>query len=151
MRPAIGFLRWRSVLAWAALAAVLAGCGLSQAPQVIVLTGGGSVASAAGGSAAGGGAIDLVAGEEAYLGTCAACHGDNGKGMPGLGKDLVTPSDWFKEQDDAALLAFLKQGRPSSDPLNTTKVDMPPRGGNPAFSEDDLKSIIAYLRSIQEQ
>jgi disulfide bond formation protein DsbB len=48
------------------------------------------------------------------------------------------------------MLAFLQTGRPASDPLNTTGVDMPPRGGNPAFSDNDLKNIVAYLRTIQQ-
>ena len=48
--------------------------------------------------------------------------------------------------DDA--LAFVKKGRSTSDPLNTTKVDMPPKGGNPALSDDDVLDIISYLRFL---
>lgn len=93
---------------------------------------------------------DAVKGREAYSSTCVSCHGADAKGMIGLGKSLVTPTDWMKAQSDQALLDFLKLGRPATDALNTTKVDMPPKGGNPALTEDDLKNIIAYIRSIQK-
>ncbi len=92
---------------------------------------------------------DSVAGREIFVGTCVSCHGADAKGVPGLGKDLTT-STWTPEQSDEDLLAFLLTGRPSSDPLNTTGVDMPPKGGNPALTEDDLKNVVAYLRSIHQ-
>lgn len=117
-----------------ALALTLAACG-----------GGGDAKSGAKGSAG-----DATKGKTVFLGTCAACHGPDAKGIIGLGKNLVTPTDWMKKQDDAALVAFIKKGRPASDPLNTTKVDMPPRGGNPAMSDDDIVNVVAYLRTIQK-
>lgn len=92
---------------------------------------------------------DADAGRGAFVSTCVSCHGQDAKGVTGLGKDL-TSSTWILEQTDEELLAFLQAGRPSSDPLNTTGVDMPPKGGNPALSEDDLKNIVAYLRTIHE-
>src|SRR5262249_38319697 len=46
-------------------------------------------------------------------------------------------------------LDFVKVGRQPWDPLNTTKVQMPPRGGNPMLSDDDLRDIIAYVRTLQ--
>ena len=92
---------------------------------------------------------DAEAGREAYLTTCVTCHGADAKGIPGLGKDL-TASEFLRAQTDEQVLAFLQTGRRASDPLNTTGVDMPPRGGNPAFTDDDLKNIITYLRTIQQ-
>ncbi len=91
---------------------------------------------------------DPSAGRNAFLTTCATCHGADAKGIPGLGKDLTT-SEFLHSQTDDQMLAFLLAGRPAGDPLNTTGVDMPPRGGNPAFSDGDLKNIIAFLRTIQ--
>lgn len=122
------------VLSMATLMAV-AGCGGNQAK------GGGGGAAIAG---------DAVQGKEIFMGTCVSCHGQDAKGLPGLGKSLVTKSDWMKKQSDEALLAFLKTGRTASDPENTTKVDMPPKGGNPALTEDDLKNLVTYVRSIQK-
>jgi disulfide bond formation protein DsbB len=92
---------------------------------------------------------DATAGSQVFAGTCSACHGPDAKGVPGLGKDLTT-STFVAENSDAELLAFVKTGRPASDPLNTTGVDMPPKGGNPALTDQDLINVIAYLRSIHE-
>jgi disulfide bond formation protein DsbB len=91
---------------------------------------------------------DATAGQAAYTATCVACHGPDAKGVTGLGKDLTT-SQFLNERTDEEMLAFLLAGRPASDPLNTTGVDMPPKGGNPAMTEDDLKNIVAYLRTLQ--
>jgi len=90
---------------------------------------------------------DPVAGRQAFLATCVACHGQEAKGVPGLGKDLTT-SEFLHSQTDEQMLAFLIAGRPASDPLNTTGVDMPPRGGNPVFTDTDLQNIVSYLRTL---
>jgi disulfide bond formation protein DsbB len=34
------------------------------------------------------------------------------------------------------------------DPLNTTGIDMPGKGGNPALTDDNILAIIAYLRTL---
>lgn len=151
MRPRFPFPRWGYALAGAVLAGVLVACSAVHEPQVIILAGGGISTSTAMDDESSGGDVSLARGERAYQEVCAACHGADGHGLPGLGKDLVTPSDWFKEQDDESLVQFLKVGRPAFDPLNTTKVDMPPRGGNPALTDDDLMAIVLYLRSLQEE
>ena len=89
-------------------------------------------------------------GKALFATTCAACHGPEGKGVQGLGKDMTT-STFIAEKSDEEMLAFVKTGRPISDPLNTTKVDMPPKGGNPALTDDQLKDIIAFIRAIHVQ
>jgi disulfide bond formation protein DsbB len=93
---------------------------------------------------------DADAGEAAYATTCIACHGPEAKGVEGLGKDLTT-SEFVQDNTDDELVAFIKTGRPSGDPLNTTGVDMPPKGGNPALTDDDIYNIVAFLRSIHVQ
>ncbi len=92
---------------------------------------------------------DAVAGKGAYDKTCVSCHGPDAKGMTGLGKDLTT-SEFVKSKTNQELVEFFKVGRPSGDPLNTTGVDMPPRGGNPALTDTDLLNIAAFVRSLQE-
>jgi disulfide bond formation protein DsbB len=79
---------------------------------------------------------------------CAACHGPDGRGLPGLGLDLIA-SQFVDENDDEALLNFVLIGRPVWDPANTTGVDMPPKGGNPALTDEDILKIIAYLRTLR--
>lgn len=92
---------------------------------------------------------DAVAGEPLFQSTCAACHGPDAKGMPNLGKDLTT-STFLSETSDADFLEFIKMGRPASHPDNTTGVDMPPKGGNPALDDEDIMDIIAYVRTLHE-
>ena len=93
-------------------------------------------------------AADVVNGQQNFAATCASCHGPDAKGMPNLGKDL-TVSQFVKDNSDAEMVAFLLVGRPASDPLNTVGVDMPPKGGNPALTDQDLLDIVAYVRSLQ--
>lgn len=92
---------------------------------------------------------DATRGKELFVGTCAACHGPTAEGIPGLGKDLTT-SEFVAGLSDAELLEFIKKGRPIDDPLNTTGVEMPPRGGNMTLTDDDLRDIIAYIRSLHK-
>ena len=92
----------------------------------------------------------IAHGSKLFIGTCTACHGKDARGLPKLGKDLVA-SEFGKKLDDDAMLAFLKRGRDVSDPLNTTQTAMPPKGGNPALSDDDLLDVISYVRSLQKQ
>ena len=90
---------------------------------------------------------DAVHGEEMFASTCSACHGPGGVGIEGLGKDM-TQSEFIAGQTDADLITFIKLGRGTGDPLNTTGVDMPPKGGNPSLSEEDLNDIVTYIRTI---
>jgi mono/diheme cytochrome c family protein len=92
-------------------------------------------------------AAKVKAGESIFQSVCAACHGFNAKGIPGLGKPLIG-SQFANSLSDDDLLAFIQKGRPVTDPLNTTGVMMPPRGGNPSLKDDDLRNVIAYIRSL---
>jgi disulfide bond formation protein DsbB len=92
---------------------------------------------------------DAAHGKTVYDTTCVACHGPDAKGLPNLGKDLTT-SEFVASQSDADLVNFIKTGRPIGDPLNTTGVEMPARGGNPALTDQDLADVVAYLRTLQQ-
>ncbi len=92
---------------------------------------------------------NATSGKTHFDGTCSACHGVDAKGLPALGKDL-TNSDFVKNQSDMELVEFIKIGRPASHPDNTTGVDMLPKGGNPALSEQQLYDIVAYIRTLEE-
>jgi cytochrome c5 len=91
----------------------------------------------------------IAEGETLYGQTCFACHGPDGKGLPNLGKDL-TISEFVKSSSDAELLAYVLEGRTADDPLNTTGIAMPPKGGFSFLTNDDINSITAFIRSIQE-
>ena len=86
-------------------------------------------------------------GRDLFIGMCSSCHGANGEGMDGLGKPFTT-SQFIKDSTDKEIITLVKMGRPIWDAANTTGVDMPPKGGNPAMSDDDLNNIISYIRSI---
>ena len=152
---------WRKgALAAAGLAAVLAGGGCDGGGDVAVsrnLAGAHGVppdvaaASVAdwAGDAAGAGdlAIDVDDGRQLYLGSCAACHGAGGQGMPNQGPDL-RGSAFVAGSTDDELLADLAAGRPAGDPQNKSGLPMPPRGGNPSLSDRHLGQIVKYLRTV---
>lgn len=91
----------------------------------------------------------IAEGGSLFRQTCFACHGPDGKGLPNLGKDLTT-SEFVQSSTDAELLIYVLEGRAADDPLNTTGVAMPPKGGFSFLTEDNINSIIAFIRSIQE-
>ncbi len=86
-------------------------------------------------------------GRDLYVSSCSSCHGANGEGMEGLGKAFVG-SDFVASKTDKELMTMIKMGRPIWDAENTTGIDMPPKGGNPALSDDELADIITFLRAI---
>jgi len=92
---------------------------------------------------------DVAQGQSFFQLTCAACHGPDAHGIPGLGKNLTT-STFVHGLSDVELRTFISNGRQPFDPLNTTGILMPPRGGNPALTDADLDKIIAFIRSRAE-
>lgn len=92
---------------------------------------------------------DAALGRDVFMQTCVACHGANGFGMPGLGKSLVH-SDFVADIPDAALVAFVIKGREPTDPANTTKMAMPPRGGNAKLTDADIAAVVQYVRGLQD-
>lgn len=79
--------------------------------------------------------------------SCIACHGKNGTGVANLGADLVH-SSFVSTKSDQELIAFIKKGRLPTDPETKMKLNMPPKGGNPALNDKQLADVVAYLRSL---
>ena len=120
----------------AALALALAACGYSDTGEDTTTTaGGGDV----------GGATE---GQQIFKSTCAACHGQNAEGIDGLGTQLSN-SSFIQDQSDDDLIAFIVVGRPATDPDNTTGIAMPPKGGNPSLTDQDIADVVDYLRTLQ--
>ena len=90
-----------------------------------------------------------IPGAATFLAYCSSCHGPDGEGLPGLGKSL-SESAFTKAKSDAELVAFIKTGRPLWDAENTTGLDMPPKGGNPALNDDEIDVIVTFIRAIQK-
>ncbi|MEZ4667595.1 MAG: cytochrome c [Anaerolineae bacterium] len=94
---------------------------------------------------------DPVAGKKVYQTACVACHGPDARGVANLGKSLhPSDSDFVSSRTDDELVEYIKVGRRVDDPLNTTGIDMPPKGGNPALTEEDMYNIVAYMRTLDE-
>lgn len=89
----------------------------------------------------------VTRGKTLFSQTCSVCHGPDGKGVPNLGKDLVD-SKFIAQQTDDQLLEYVQKGRAANDPLNTTGIAMPARAGNPSLTDDQIRDIIAYIRTI---
>jgi cytochrome c5 len=90
-----------------------------------------NVPPAAAAPAAGGG--DAAKGKAVYDASCVACHGAGVAGAPKLG-------------DKAAWAARLKQGVPALyEAALKGKGAMPPKGGNMALSEGDVKAAVDFL------
>ncbi len=97
-------------------------------------------------------AIELTehAGYDLFIASCAACHGQGAEGIEGQGLPLIT-SGYVRGTSDTDLVGFIKRGRPMWDASNTTGLDMPPKGGNPAITDEQLLQIITYIRALQEE
>ncbi len=91
---------------------------------------------------------DADAGATLFAVTCASCHGAKAEGVQGLGAGLHS-NEFIKNLSDAELVEYLKVGRPADDPKNTVGIPMPPKGGNPNLTDDDLLDITAFLRTLQ--
>lgn len=75
---------------------------------------------------------------------CVACHGPDARGVQGLGLNLVE-SKLVADSSPAALIVFLKEGRPADAPDNVTGVPMPSFAW---MSDADLTEVAAYLKSL---
>jgi cytochrome c5 len=73
--------------------------------------------------------------ETIYKATCMACHGAGVLGAPKFG-------------DKAAWTPRAAKGKPAlyTNAINGFKM-MPPRGGNPALKDDELKAVVDYMLS----
>ena len=124
--------------------------------QLIILVAGLSLALAACGGTSSGAtdttdapaveAGDPAAGIDVYKSTCRNCHGADLQGVAGLGRPLA-PSLFVVENTEDELAAFIAIGRPADVPDNTQGVAMPPKGGNPSLSAQDLLNVAAYLKA----
>ena len=94
-----------------------------------------------------GSGADAASGETLFASTCAACHGQGGVGIDGLGPSMIG-NVFIAGLSDDELGEFIVVGRPADHPDNTTGIAMPPKGGNPALGGDDIDDIVAYLREL---
>lgn len=91
-----------------------------------------------------------VAGQELYLLYCASCHGRAGEGVVGLAPDMRS-SEFIATRIDEELIHFIKVGRTPNDPLNSSGLAMPAKGGYPSLTDEDLQLIVNHVRTLQKQ
>ena len=87
-------------------------------------------------------------GKAIFKKTCVACHGENGEGIEGLGKDW-TKSEYIANSTDEELVEFLKVGRTLDDPMSSGNAIMPPKGGDPTLNDEDLRNVVLFMRTLQ--
>lgn len=84
---------------------------------------------------------DPAHGEKIYHTTCVACHGEDGKGVVPGAPDFTDPKGPLA-QGDQVLLNHMEYGYRAPGAL----MAMPPKGGNPALTDQDFRDVLAYLR-----
>jgi disulfide bond formation protein DsbB len=91
-------------------------------------------------------AATVQRGDQLYREACAACHGIDARGVANLGNQLAG-SDFILSKTDAEVLAVIREGRDLTHPDNTTGLVMPPSGGRPDLSDQDMLAIVAFIRA----
>ena len=82
-------------------------------------------------------------GRQLYDQTCAVCHGADASGaMPGV-PDLTARHGVLTKPDPELLRSLVNGTQTPGVPLA-----MPPRGGNPALTDADLRATLDYLRRL---
>jgi len=78
-------------------------------------------------------------------GICFTCHGQDAKGVPGLGADL-TDKEWTHSDGTYEdIVATILKGA-----TNAAGAVMPPRGG-PPLTDDQVKAVAAYVWSLSNR
>lgn len=94
--------------------------------------------------------LSIEAGQQLYELNCAGCHGLAGEGYPGLGYPLVESLFFTTNRyTDEEILAFVRVGRTADSPDSLIGRVMPPSGGNPALSDQQILAIIRYIRGLK--
>lgn len=90
----------------------------------------------------------LAHGQQLAGQSCSSCHGQDFEGVKSLGPAL-TDNDFIQDHADDELIDFIKEGRSKDDPDSETGIAMPPYGGNPRLTNDDLADIVLFLRTLK--
>ncbi len=91
---------------------------------------------------------DPTKGEQLFKQYCSACHGQDAKGIQGVGTSLVN-NQFIKDRSIPDLVQFVIEGRPANHPDNKTGIPMPPRGGFDFLTDEEITDIVAYLKTLE--
>ena len=81
--------------------------------------------------------VDLEAGKEIYADNCAACHGDDGRGLRELGAPNLTDAAYLYGHSIAAIEAQVANGRNGVMPAWTGRLD-----------QATMKSLAVYVHTL---
>lgn len=89
----------------------------------------------------------VAEGKKLFAGTglCAACHGPEGKGVPGLGASLADRRWAHSDGSFDAIVKQVLEGVPADK--STTGVAMPPKGGS-QLSDEQVRAVAAYVWTL---
>ena len=117
------------------LVGLLAACGKSEAPPAAAPAAAPAPVAAAPAPAPA--AADGGKGADIFKKTCAKCHQTGVAGAPKLGDK----ADWGPRiaQGNDTLYKHAIEG------FNGSKGAMPPKGGSPSLSDDDMKTVVDFM------
>ncbi len=85
---------------------------------------------------------DLIEnGKAVFMGTCFACHGPDGKGLVPGTPNLQGKKSPLKQED-----AILKERIVNGYQSKGSPMAMPPMGGNPNLTDEEVEAVIAYMK-----
>jgi cytochrome c oxidase cbb3-type subunit 3 len=87
---------------------------------------------------------DAGAGQRLYARTCAACHGDRGKGREG---PALNNGAFLKIATDTYLVETIKRGRTGTPMNGYAKASVLYR----SLSDDEIETIVAYIRTWEKK
>ncbi len=91
---------------------------------------------------------DPTKGEQLFKQYCSACHGQDAKGIEGVGTSLVN-NEFIRNRNIPELVQFVIEGRPANHPDNKTGIPMPPKGGFDFLTDEEITDIVAYLKTLE--
>ncbi len=84
------------------------------------------------------------AGETVFADNCAACHGDDAKGMVEMGAPNLTDAIWLYGGDAATITHSVEYGRAGVMP----SWSFAPEGGTARLSEAQIRAVASYVHSL---
>jgi mono/diheme cytochrome c family protein len=90
----------------------------------------------------------LAHGQQLARQSCSSCHGQNYEGVKHLGPALAD-NHFIQDDTDDEIIDLIKEGRARDAQDNETGIAMPPYGGNPRLTDDDLADIVLFLGKLQ--
>ncbi len=85
--------------------------------------------------------VASLSGKEIFEKTCQACHGADGKGVIPGAPDFSSKNSPLKNLSKEVLLKHIENGFQSPG----SPAAMPPRGGNPNLTDQELSEVLEYM------